>query len=62
MSASGDTVRVKMVRGAAGTNRRVRETLKGLGLGKIGRERTLKRTPAIEGMIRRVAHLVEVVR
>ncbi|MGH7864955.1 MAG: 50S ribosomal protein L30 [Candidatus Binataceae bacterium] len=60
MSASGDTVRVKMVRGAAGTTRRVRETLKGLGLGRIGRERTLKRTPAVEGMIRRVAHLVEV--
>lgn len=54
------TIRVKLVRGAAGTNRRVRETLKGLGLTRVGRERELVRTAAIQGMIRRVAHLVEV--
>jgi large subunit ribosomal protein L30 len=60
MSETGGRIRVKLVRGAAGTNRRVRETLKGLGLGRVGRERTLKRTPAVDGMIRRVAHLVEV--
>ncbi|HEY5237448.1 MAG TPA: 50S ribosomal protein L30 [Rhizomicrobium sp.] len=36
-------------------------TLRGLGLGKIRRERTLEDTPAIRGMIRAVQHLVEVV-
>ncbi|MGF1463189.1 MAG: 50S ribosomal protein L30 [Maricaulaceae bacterium] len=36
-------------------------TLKGLGLGRIGRQRTLPHTPEIAGMIRKVAHLVEVV-
>ena len=36
-------------------------TLKGLGLGRIGRERTLEDTPAIRGMIRKVAHMVEIV-
>ena len=36
-------------------------TLKGLGLGKIGRERELEDTPAVRGMIRKVAHMVEVV-
>jgi large subunit ribosomal protein L30 len=35
-------------------------TLRGLGLGKIGRVKTLEDTPAIRGMIRKVAHLVEV--
>jgi len=36
-------------------------TLKGLGLGRIGKERTLEDTPAIRGMIRKVAHMVEIV-
>ncbi|NRA30732.1 MAG: 50S ribosomal protein L30 [Parvularculaceae bacterium] len=36
-------------------------TLKGLGLGKIGRERELEDTPAVRGMIRKVRHMVEVV-
>ncbi|MGD2133201.1 MAG: 50S ribosomal protein L30 [Maricaulaceae bacterium] len=38
-----------------------RATLKGLGLGRIGRERTLEDTPAVRGMIAKVAHMVEVV-
>ena len=36
-------------------------TLRGLGLGKIGREKTLEDTKAVRGMIRAVAHLVQVV-
>ena len=36
-------------------------TLKGLGLGKIGRVRELEDTQSVRGMIRKVAHLVEVV-
>ena len=36
-------------------------TLKGLGLGKIGRMRELEDTPAVRGMIRKVAHMVQVV-
>ncbi|MGF1543453.1 MAG: 50S ribosomal protein L30 [Parvularculaceae bacterium] len=38
-----------------------RRTLVGLGLNKIGRERELEDTPAVRGMIRKVAHMVEVV-
>jgi large subunit ribosomal protein L30 len=37
-------------------------TLRGLGLGKIGRRKTLEDTPAVRGMIRKVAHLVEIVK
>jgi large subunit ribosomal protein L30 len=55
-----DTIKVKLVRSPISTNTRVRETVKGLGLGKVGSERELKRTPAVEGMIRRLKHLVEV--
>ena len=38
-----------------------RATLVGLGLNQIGREATLEDTPAVRGMIAKVAHMVEVV-
>ena len=38
-----------------------RATLVGLGLNRLGRIRTLEDTPAVRGMIAKVAHLVEVV-
>ena len=38
-----------------------RETLKGLGLNKIGRRSRVADTPANRGMIAKVAHLVRVV-
>ena len=38
-----------------------RDTLIGLGLGKVSRKRTLEDTPAVRGMIDKVAHLVKVV-
>ena len=60
--ASGKkTLKVRQIRSA---NRRPKEqeaTLRGLGLGKIRRERVLEDTPAVRGMIRAVQHLVEVV-
>jgi large subunit ribosomal protein L30 len=37
-----------------------RETLIGLGLNKMRRRSTLKDTPEVRGMIRRVAHLLRV--
>jgi large subunit ribosomal protein L30 len=38
-----------------------RATLVGLGLNKLGRTTTLEDTPAVRGMIAKVAHMVEVV-
>ena len=38
-----------------------RATLAGLGLNKMGRTSTLEDTPAVRGMIAKVAHLIEVV-
>jgi large subunit ribosomal protein L30 len=38
-----------------------RQTLIGLGLNKVGRERTLEDTPAVRGMINKVSHLIAVV-
>jgi len=37
-----------------------RETLVGLGLNKLNRTRELEDTPALRGMIAKVAHLVRV--
>ncbi len=53
-----DKIRVKLVRSPIGTTERVRETVRGLGLRKIGSESELKRTPAVEGMVKRLKHLV----
>jgi len=38
-----------------------RETLKGLGLNRIGRRAKVADTPAVRGMIAKVAHLVRIV-
>ena len=53
-------IRVRQVRSTIGCTKRQRATIRGLGLGKIGRVRELEDTPAVRGMIRKVAHLVEV--
>ena len=55
------TVTVRQIRSA---NRRPAiqtATLKGLGLGKMHRTRTLEDTPSVRGMIRSIQHLVEIV-
>jgi large subunit ribosomal protein L30 len=54
-----DIIHVRLARSPIGTTQRVRQTLKGLGLGKVGSSRKLERTPAVLGMVRRVAHLVD---
>jgi large subunit ribosomal protein L30 len=59
--ASGKTVTVRQLRSANRKPADQAATLRGLGLGKIRRERTLEDTPSVRGMIRKVAHLIEVV-
>jgi len=56
-----DTIRIKLVHSPIGTNKRVRATVRGLGLRKVGSERELERTASVEGMVRRLKHLVAVV-
>ena len=53
-------VTVQQVASAIGRPVEQRATLKGLGLNRIGRKSTLKDTPAVRGMIAKVAHLVRV--
>jgi len=53
-------VRVTQVASVAGRKPGQKETLVGLGLNKIRRVRELEDTPAVRGMIRKVAHLIKV--
>jgi large subunit ribosomal protein L30 len=59
--SSGKTVTVKQVRSANRKPAIQTATLKGLGLGKLHRVRTLEDTPSVRGMINSIAHLVQVV-
>ena len=53
-------VKITLVKSVIGYNRRVRETVKSLGLGKIQSSAIQAATPDILGKIRKVAHLVTV--
>jgi len=59
--AGKKTVTVKQVRSAARRPAIQTATLKGLGLNKLHRTRTLEDTPAVRGMIHSIRHLVEIV-
>ena len=56
------TVTVRQIKSANRKPQIQAATLRGLGLGKIRRTRTLEDTPAVRGMIFAVRHLVEVVK
>ena len=60
MAETTKRVRVTQTASPAGRKPGQRETLIGLGLNKIRRTRELEDTPAIRGMIRKVAHLLQV--
>lgn len=55
------TVKVTLVKSIIGTQQSHRDTVFGLGLKKIGQVRELEDTPAVRGMINKVAYLVRVV-
>ena len=59
--AGKKTVTVEQYRSAARRPEVQTATLKGLGLNKLRRRRTLEDTPAVRGMIASVKHLVRVV-
>ncbi len=56
-----NTVKVKLVKGLIGTKESHRATVRGLGLRKVNSESTLEDTPAVRGMINKVAYLVKVI-
>ncbi len=55
-----DKLRITQRRSVNGSNRRQRDTLRTLGLGRIGRTVEREDSPALQGALRSVSHLVEV--
>jgi large subunit ribosomal protein L30 len=54
------TVTVKLVRSPIGTKQSHRDTVRGLGLRKVNSQSVLEDTPAVRGMIDKIAYLVQV--
>lgn len=59
--ADKKTLTVKLVRSPIGTHNTHRATIRGLGLRRVGGSSVLEDTPAVRGMIDKVAYLVLVV-
>jgi large subunit ribosomal protein L30 len=55
-----ERLKLTLVRSGIGQNKRIRQTLIGLGLTKMHKTVILQNTPAIRGMIEKVAFLVKV--
>ncbi len=55
-----NTIKVQLVRSTIGTKQSHRDTVRGLGLRKLNSTSELQDTPAVRGMIDKVAYLVKV--
>jgi large subunit ribosomal protein L30 len=53
-------IKVTLVKSGIGKNKRIKDTLRGLGLTKLNKTVELKNTPAIRGMLNKVSFLVKV--
>lgn len=55
-----EKIRVTLVKSGIGKNKKIRDTLRGLGLTKLNKTVELENTPAIRGMINKVLFLVRI--
>ena len=53
-------IKIKQIKSTIGAKKNQRETIKALGLNKIGKTFEKNMNPSIEGMINKVKHLIEV--
>jgi len=58
--ADKKTLKIKLVRSPIGTKHSHRATVRGLGLRRLNSVSELEDTPAVRGMINKVAYLVQV--
>jgi large subunit ribosomal protein L30 len=54
------TLKLKQVRSPNGSSRKQQETLRSLGLGRIGKTAERPDEPTVRGQLRSVGHLLEV--
>ncbi len=59
--SEGGKIRIRQVRSAIGTQPGHREVLRGLGLRRIRHQVERENSPAVRGMVAKVAYLVEVI-
>ncbi len=52
---------IKWIKSTIGCTRDQRDTIRSLGFRKLQQERTMKNTPEIRGMVKKVMHLVKIV-
>lgn len=57
---AGPVVKVKLVRSPISCNQRQRQTLKALGLTRVGKTSVVRENPPMLGRIAKVRHLIEV--
>jgi large subunit ribosomal protein L30 len=55
-------VKITQIRSQVGQSEKHRGTLRALGLGRIGKTNEIAESPVLDGMLRKVAHLVRVER
>ena len=55
-----DIIKVTLVKSAIGRDKKIGQTLRGLGLTKLNKTVELKNTAAIRGMINKVSFLVKI--
>jgi len=55
-----ETIKVTLVKSGIGKNKKIRQTLRGLGLTKLNKTVELENTQAIRGMIQKISFLVRI--
>ena len=55
-----ETIKVTLVKSAIGRDKKIGQTLRGLGLTRLNKTVQLENTPAIRGMIKKVLYLVKI--
>ncbi len=55
-----DLIKVTLTKSGIGRDKKIRDTLRGLGLTRLNKTVTLKNTPAIRGMINKVSFMVRI--
>ena len=59
--ADNKTIKVKLVRSPVGCKQSHRDTVRGLGLRRLNSVRELQDTPAVRGMVNKIAYLVQLI-
>ena len=59
-ASSATVLQITLKRSGIGCTQRQRETLRGLGLTRLGKTVLRHDSPSVQGMLRKVQHLVEV--